>query len=56
MSRHVFTFETFFHIVVTNHDFWFVLVFGCLILLHITLRMLKNGKKYKRYCFKLLER
>ena len=32
--------KTFFHIVVTNHDFWFVLVFGCLILLCITLRQL----------------
>ena len=30
--------------------------FGCLILLCITLRMLKNEKKYKCYCFKPVER
>ena len=48
--------KSFFHIVVMNHVFWFVLVFGCLILLCITLRMLKNETKYKCYCFKPLER
>ena len=48
--------KSFFHIVVMNHVFWFVLVFGCLILLCITLRMLKNEKKYNCYCFKPLER
>ena len=40
-SRHL---RHFFHIAVTNHGFWFVLVFGCLILLCVTLRMSKTKK------------
>ena len=53
-SRHAF--ETFFHIVVTHHDFWFVLVFGCLLLLCITLRMLKKIKRSTNFIVSNLSR